>query len=54
LLRLEINVHYTYALISQHRGSPVLALHVDEIEAATHALRRAGLELIDQRDLEAQ
>ncbi len=53
LLRLEINVYYTYALMKQHHGAPVLALHCDDIECATQALRRAGFDLVDQRDLES-
>jgi len=52
LLRAELNVHYCYAMISRNQGRPILAVHVDDPTTATQTLRRAGVDLIDQRDLE--
>jgi hypothetical protein len=48
LLRAEINVQYTYALIVQSKGHPVIAFQVDSAETAAQVLRQQGLVLIGQ------
>ena len=52
LLRAELNVHYAYGLVVHHHGRPILAIHVDDPTLAVTILRRQGLDLVDQRDLE--
>lgn len=54
LLTAELNVHYVYAVItpsgkSVHRA--VIALHVEDMERAGHALVASGLQLVSQDEL---
>lgn len=51
LLRAEINVHFAFTLTLQRDGHPVLAMHVDDLVAATHALGRHGIVLLGSEDL---
>lgn len=52
LLRAELNVLYMYAMVVRHKGSPVMAVHSDDMLTAAQVLRRHGFELVEQRDLE--
>lgn len=51
LLVAEVNVCYVYSLIVQVDGRPVIALNVDDAEAASHVLTKAGLALIGQEEI---
>ncbi len=51
LLSGEINIHYTYPLLVQPKGSPAIALVTDNIEQAICVLREQRFELLDQDDL---
>ncbi len=48
LLMAEVNVHYTYSLIVQSGGHPVIAFHVDSVDTAAQVLHKQGLVLIGQ------
>ncbi len=52
LLLAELNVHYVYSLITATTNTPVLAVHVEDLEAAARALTEKDLELIGQEELE--
>lgn len=54
LLRAELNVFYTYALITRHGSSDdtIVVLHPDDVDTATRVLRAAGFPMVTQRDLE--
>lgn len=51
LLMAEVNIHYIYPLMVRAGVHPVIALHVDDLRAATKVLRQKGLDLIGQDDL---
>ncbi|GIW88729.1 MAG: acetolactate synthase [Isosphaeraceae bacterium] len=51
LLQAEINIHYAYPLIVHPLGRSALALHVDNIEAASATLRDKGFEILCEADL---
>lgn len=51
LLGGEINIHYTYPLLIQPKGSPAIAVLPDSIEQAVQLLRERGFEVLDQQDL---
>ncbi len=51
LLLAELNVHYVYSLVLPTTNTPVLAVHVEDIEAAAQILGEKGLELIGQEEL---
>ncbi len=52
LLMAELNVHYVYSLLARELALPILAIHVEDFDAASEVLRQQGLELIGQADLE--
>jgi hypothetical protein len=52
LLLAELNVHYVYSLLAPTTNTPVLAVHVEDLDAAVRALSEKGLELIGQEELE--
>lgn len=52
LLLAELNIHYVYSLISLGSGTPVVAIHVEDIENAAQVLESKGLQLIGQRELQ--
>ena len=52
LLLAELNVHYVYSLAAGSGSMEVLALHVEDPEAAARVLSEKGIELIGQDDLE--
>ena len=51
LLQAEINIVHAYPLIVHPRGSPVMALMVDNPEAATDTLTEKGFVVIREDDL---
>lgn len=50
LLEVEVNVHYAYPLLAGRKGSPALALHVEDHEMAAHTLQRQGFTLLSEDD----
>jgi hypothetical protein len=51
VLTAEINIHYTYALMGLSHGSPVIAIHPDNVAMATDALIRRKFTVLGQSDL---
>ena len=51
LLQAEINIVQAYPLIVHPRGKPVMALMVDNPEAASETLERKGYAMIGEDDL---
>jgi hypothetical protein len=51
LFMAEVNVHFTYPLLTRPRGSAALALHVDDTECASSVLRGAGFKILSQSDI---
>jgi hypothetical protein len=47
----EVNVHFTYPLLTHPRGFAALALHVDDTECATSVLQGEGFQLLSQSDI---
>jgi hypothetical protein len=47
----EVNVHFTYSLLTRPRGLATLAVHVDDNECATNVLLGAGFKLLSQADI---
>jgi hypothetical protein len=48
LIQAEVNVHYIYSLIVSSNGHPVIAFHVDSVEAASQIFKQQGLVLVGQ------
>lgn len=53
LLQAEINIHYAYPLIVHPRGRCAVAMHIDNIEAASATLHSMGFEILCEADLSA-
>src|ERR1700736_2692012 len=51
LFMAEVNVHFTYSLLTRPRGMAALALHVDDNECASNVLLGAGFKLLSQSDI---
>ncbi len=51
LFMAEVNVHFTYSLLTRPRGFATLALHVDDNECATSVLLGAGFKILSQSDI---
>lgn len=51
LFMAEVNVHFTYPLLTRPRGRAALALHVDDTECASSVLRGAGFKILSQSDI---
>ena len=51
LFMAEVNVHFTYALLTRPRGMAALALHVDDTDCASSVLLGAGFHLLSQNDI---
>lgn len=51
LLGGEVNIFYTYPLLSRPRGAPAVAVATDGIEQAVHVLRERGFDVLSQQDL---
>jgi len=51
LFMAEVNVHFTYSLLTRPRGRAALALHVDDTECASSVLKGAGFKILSQSDI---
>jgi hypothetical protein len=51
LLMAEVNVHFSYPLLTRPHGLAALALHVDDTECASNVLRGEGFKLLSQSDI---
>jgi hypothetical protein len=51
LFMAEVNVHFTYPLLTRPRGMAALALHVDDNDCASSVLIGAGFKLLSQSDI---
>ena len=51
LLMAEVNVHFTYPLLTHPRGFAALALHVDDTDCASSVLLGEGFSLLSQADI---
>ncbi len=51
LLAAEINIHYAYPLLVGPKGSPALALHVEDHETAVNTLAKQGFTIFSENDL---
>jgi hypothetical protein len=51
LLAAEINIHFSYALLTRPRGHSVLVLHVEDSEIASNVLVSSGFRMLMQGDL---
>lgn len=51
ILMAEVNIFFSYPLLSRPRGKAVLALHLDDIECASSVLTGEGFRLLSQGDL---
>ena len=51
LFMAEVNVHFTYPLLTRPRGLAALALHVDDNECASSVLLGAGFKILSQSDI---
>jgi hypothetical protein len=51
LLMAEVNVHFTFSLLTRPRGYAALALHVDDTECASSVLAGEGFKLLSQNDI---
>lgn len=51
LLMAEVNVHFSYPLLTRPRGFAALALHVDDTDCACSVLRGEGFKILSQTDI---
>jgi hypothetical protein len=51
LLMAEVNVHFTYSLLTRPRGHAAIALHVDDTECASSVVAGEGFKLLSQSDI---
>ena len=51
LFMAEVNVHFTYPLLTRPRGFAALALHVDDTECASTVLMGEGFKILSQSDI---
>jgi hypothetical protein len=51
LFQAEVNVHFTYPLLTRPRGMAAIALHVDDNECASSVLLGAGFKILSQSDI---
>lgn len=51
LLMAEVNVHFTYPLMTRPHGFAALALHVDDTDCASNVLAGEGFKLLSQTDI---
>ena len=47
----EVNVHFTYPLLTRPRGMAALAIHVDDTDCASSVLLGAGFKLLSQSEI---
>jgi hypothetical protein len=51
LFMAEVNVHFTYPLLTRPRGMAALALHVDDNDCASSVLMGASFKLLSQAEI---
>ena len=51
LFMAEVNVHFTYPLLTRPRGLAALAVHVDDNECASSVLLGAGFKILSQNEI---
>jgi len=51
LLMAEVNLHFSYPLLTRPRGRAALALHVDDTECACSVLQGEGFKILSQADI---
>ena len=51
LLKAEVNVHFTYPLLTHPQGFAAQALHVDDTDCASSVLMGDGFRLLSQADI---
>ena len=51
LLMAEVNVHFTYPLLTRPNDRAALALHIDDVECASSVLAGEGFKLLSQADI---
>ncbi len=51
LLMAEVNVHFSYPLLTRPHGYAALAVHVDDAECASSVLQGQGFKLLSQEDI---
>lgn len=51
LLMAEVNVHFTYPLLTRPRGFAAIALHVDDSDCASSVLLGEGFKTLSQSDI---
>ncbi|MBA3882459.1 MAG: acetolactate synthase [Chthoniobacterales bacterium] len=51
LLMAEVNVHFTYPLLTRPNGYAAIALHVEDTDCATSVLAGEGFKLLSQNDI---
>ena len=51
LFMAEVNVHFTYPLLTRPHGQAALALHVDDNDCAMSVLGGAGFQMLSQSDI---
>ncbi len=51
LLQAEVNIYFSYPLLTRPHGRSALALHVDDDECATSVLAGEGFVLLSQTDI---
>src|SRR2546430_9732189 len=51
LFMAEVNVHFTYPLLTRPHGLAALAVHVDDNECASSVLLGAGFKILSQNEI---
>jgi hypothetical protein len=51
LLKAEVNVHFTYPLLTRPRGLAAIAMHVDDADCASSVLLGDGFKILSQSDI---
>jgi hypothetical protein len=51
LFAAEVNVHFTYSLLTRPRGMAALALHVDDTDCASSVLLGEGFKILSQSEI---
>lgn len=51
LLMAEVNMHFSYPLLTRPHGRAALALHVDDTECACSVLQGEGFKMLSQTDI---
>ena len=51
LLMAEVNLHFSYPLLTRPHGMAALAMHVDDTECACNVLQGEGFKMLSQSDI---